>query len=73
MAADRQHDVNTRQHLSPDDLMAARKKKHPGAVALGKLGGKARAEKLTRAERSAIATKASHARKVYLDAMMKTA
>lgn len=50
-----------------------RKRKHPGAVALGRLGGKARAKKLTKAQRVAIATKASRARKIYLDAMTKTA
>jgi hypothetical protein len=37
-------------------------RKHPGAVALGRLGGQARARVLTKAERSAIATKAIEAR-----------
>jgi hypothetical protein len=37
-------------------------KQNPHAVALGKLGGKARAEKLSAAERSAIASKAGNAR-----------
>ncbi len=35
------------------------KKKNPAAVALGKLGGKARAESLTAEERTAIASKAA--------------
>jgi hypothetical protein len=38
------------------------KKQNPHAVALGKLGGKARAKKLSAAERSAIASKAGNAR-----------
>ena len=36
--------------------------RNPHAVALGKLGGKARAAKLSQAERSAIASKAGKAR-----------
>jgi len=36
-------------------------KKNPHAVALGSLGGKRRAQRLTREERSAIASKASRA------------
>jgi hypothetical protein len=36
--------------------------KNPAAVALGKLGGKARAEKLTPEQRSEIARKAAKAR-----------
>jgi hypothetical protein len=38
------------------------RKKNPNAVALGKLGGKARAEKLSPEERSTIARKAGNAR-----------
>jgi hypothetical protein len=37
-------------------------KRNPHAVALGKLGGKARAAKLDQAERTAIARKAGNAR-----------
>jgi hypothetical protein len=37
-------------------------KHNPHAVALGKLGGKARAEKLSESERKAIASKAGSAR-----------
>ena len=43
-------------------------KKNPNAVALGKLGGKARANSLTQAERSAIAKKAAAARNAQLSA-----
>ena len=43
-------------------------KKNPNAVALGKLGGKARANSLTQAERSAIAKKAAAARNAKLSA-----
>jgi hypothetical protein len=39
--------------------------KNPAAVALGKLGGRARSNKLTAKQRLDIATKASHSRKVY--------
>ena len=38
------------------------KRKHPGAVALGKLGGKARAKKMTKAQRSAACRSAALAR-----------
>ena len=43
-------------------------KKNPNAVALGKLGGIARASSLTPAERSAIAKKAAAARNASLSA-----
>ena len=43
-------------------------KKNPNAVALGKLGGQARAESLPKAERSAIAKKAAAARNAKLSA-----
>ena len=43
-------------------------KKNPNAVALGKLGGKARASSLSQAERSAIASKAAAARNAKLSA-----
>jgi hypothetical protein len=43
-------------------------KKNPNAVALGKLGGVARASSLTKAERSAIAKKAAAARNASLSA-----
>ena len=43
-------------------------KKNPNAVALGKLGGNARASSLTKAERSAIAKKAAAARNANLSA-----
>jgi hypothetical protein len=43
-------------------------KKNPNAVALGKLGGDARASSLTKAERSAIAKKAAAARNAKLSA-----
>jgi hypothetical protein len=43
-------------------------KKNPNAVALGKLGGIARASSLTKAERSAIAKKAAAARNAKLSA-----
>jgi hypothetical protein len=42
--------------------------KNPNAVALGKLGGAARASSLTKAERSAIAKKAAAARNAKLSA-----
>lgn len=41
-------------------------KRNPNAVALGKLGGNARAAKLTQAERSAIASEAGKARTLKL-------
>jgi len=44
------------------------KKKNPNAVALGKLGGIARASSLTQAQRSAIAKKAAAARNSSLSA-----
>lgn len=43
-------------------------KKNPNAVALGKLGGIARASSLSKAERSAIAKKAAAARNASLSA-----
>jgi hypothetical protein len=43
-------------------------KKNPNAVALGKLGGKARANSLPQAERSAIAKKGAAARNAQLSA-----
>jgi hypothetical protein len=43
-------------------------KKNPNAVALGRLGGFARASSLTKAERSAIAKKAAAARNAKLSA-----
>jgi hypothetical protein len=42
-------------------MMLDMKQKNPNAVALGKLGGKKRAESLTKEERSQIARKASRA------------
>jgi hypothetical protein len=44
------------------DNLCMTEKHNPHAVALGKLGGKARAAKLTQVERSAIASKAGNAR-----------
>jgi hypothetical protein len=44
------------------------KKKNPNAVALGKLGGDARASNLSQAERSAIAKKGAAARSAKLSA-----
>lgn len=49
------------------------KRKNKNAVAMGRLGGKARAKALSKAERIRIATQASHSRKIYLDATIKTA
>ena len=49
-------------------IMAMAMKKNPNAVALGKLGGIARASSLTKAERSAIAKKAAAARNASLSA-----
>ena len=43
-------------------------KKNPNAVALGKLGGEARASSLTQVERSTIAKKAAAARNAKLSA-----
>ena len=45
-----------------------RAKKNPNAVALGKLGGRARAASLSESERSAIASKAGKARSEKLSA-----
>jgi hypothetical protein len=42
--------------------MSDKKKKNPNAVALGRLGAKARQEKLTPEQRRAISQKAIHAR-----------
>lgn len=54
------------EHLDGSPLEDADKGKNPAAVALGRLGGKkggkARAAKLTSAQRSAIAKKAAKAR-----------
>jgi len=47
-------------------------KKNPNAVALGKLGGIARASSLSKAERSAIAKKAAAARNESLSAADRT-
>jgi hypothetical protein len=47
-------------------------KKNPNAVALGRLGGEARASSLTQAERSAIARKAAAARNERLSAAERT-
>jgi diketogulonate reductase-like aldo/keto reductase len=44
------------------------RKKNPNAVALGRLGGKARASSLPKAERSAIAKKGAAARNAKLSA-----
>jgi hypothetical protein len=49
-------------------LQSVGTKKNPNAVALGKLGGIARASSLTKAERSAIAKKAAAARNAKLSA-----
>ena len=46
--------------------------KNPNAVALGKLGGIARASSLSKAERSAIAKKAAAARNASLSAADRT-
>jgi TRAP-type C4-dicarboxylate transport system substrate-binding protein len=48
-------------------------KKNPNAVALGKLGGIARASSLTEAERSAIAKKAAAARNASLSPAQRKA
>jgi hypothetical protein len=42
-------------------MMLCMKRKNPNAVALGSLGGKKRAERLSKEERSQIARKASRA------------
>jgi len=47
-------------------------RKNPNAVALGKLGGVARASSLSKAERSAIAKKAAAARNASLSAADRT-
>ena len=47
-------------------------RKNPNAVALGKLGGIARASSLSKAERSAIAKKAAAARNANLSAADRT-
>jgi hypothetical protein len=47
-------------------------RKNPNAVALGKLGGIARASSLSKAERSAIAKKAAAARNASLSAADRT-
>jgi hypothetical protein len=47
-------------------------KKNPNAVALGKLGGIARARSLSKTERSAIAKKAAAARNASLSATDRT-
>jgi len=47
-------------------------KKNPNAVALGKLGGKARAEKLSPEQRTEIARKAGLARNVKLSAAKRS-
>ena len=47
-------------------------KKNPNAVALGKLGGKARAVSLSDAERSAIASQAGKARSKKLSASQRS-
>jgi len=47
-------------------------KKNPNAVALGKLGGKARAEKLSPEKRSEIARKAGLARNIKLSAAKRS-
>jgi len=49
-------------------IQGMRAKKNQNAVALGKLGGVARASSLTKAERSAIAKKAAAARNASLSA-----
>jgi hypothetical protein len=49
-------------------ILCMARKKNPAAVALGKLGGKARAEKLSDQERSDIAKKAVAARNKKLSA-----
>jgi len=52
--------------LAKSIIDKATSEKNPAAVALGRrgglVGGKARAEKLTKAQRSAIATKAANSR-----------
>jgi hypothetical protein len=50
----------------------APKKKNPSAVALGSLGGKARAKRLSAAERSEIASKAAKARAEKLTAARRS-
>ena len=48
------------------------RKKNPNAVALGKLGGRARAEKLSPEKRSEIARKAGLARNITLSAAKRS-
>jgi hypothetical protein len=48
------------------------KKKNPNAVALGKLGGKARAEKLSPEQRAEIARSAGLARNIKLSAAKRS-
>ncbi len=59
-------DLSTGNPITEDISPIAEKEKNPAAVSLGRLGGlkggKARADKLTPAERSAIAKKAASAR-----------
>lgn len=50
----------------------AAKKKNPSAVALGALGGKARAKNLSSAERSELASKAAKARAEKLTAARRS-
>ncbi len=52
---------------------AAKLEKNPAAVALGKLGGKARAEALSRKELSAIGKQGAQARMKALTAAQRTA
>jgi hypothetical protein len=59
-------EATTREPVPPTLITAAKKKKNPAAVALGKLGGKkggrARANKLDPARRREIASDAAKAR-----------
>lgn len=48
--------------ISLDDTLMEKKKKNPHAVALGRRGGRARAEKLSAEEKSDIARKAINTR-----------
>ena len=50
-----------RKHYCCPECGAQWREKHPGAVALGKLGGKATADKLTEEQRVERATKAGNA------------
>jgi hypothetical protein len=49
------------------------KRKHPGAVALGKLGGRARAIRLSPERRREIARMGGYAKKLVLDEKRRTA